>query len=69
MSQAMNIGTYLIENSVSSQTKIDKKNYSVNFKGLMSHLADVLFVSQGHKEQFYTGELSAHLQRDIGIYR
>ncbi|WPC76004.1 hypothetical protein [Vibrio porteresiae] len=63
MSQVMQISTVL------AHTASDKKTYAVNFKGLISHLVDILFVDHGHVQRYDSAQLSAHLQRDIGISR
>ncbi|WP_202597815.1 hypothetical protein, partial [Vibrio sp. V29_P1S30P107] len=50
-------------------TSMDKKTYSVNFKGLMAHLVDILFVESTSAHRYHAGELSDHIQRDIGLMR
>ena len=63
MSQVMQINTVL------AHTTMEKKTYAVNFKGLISHLIDILFVDHGHAQRYESAQLSEHLQRDIGISR
>jgi len=63
MAQAMYIG------SVTHTTSKDKKTYAVNFKGLLAHLLDILFVDNSKPESYYSTELSHHIQRDIGLSR
>jgi hypothetical protein len=63
MAQAMQM------NSVALPTSMDKKTYSVNFKGLIAHLLDILFVDNSTQSNYYADELPVHLQKDIGMYR
>jgi len=63
MAQAMNIETIAIAPSM------DKKTYAVNFKGLIAHLLDILFVDNTAPRSYYAEDLSAHIQKDIGMYR
>jgi len=63
MAQVMQINTIAVPASM------DKKTYSVNFKGLIAHLLDILFVSSEPEKSYNSSDLSAHMQRDIGIYR
>jgi len=63
MAQAMYMG------SVNTTTSKDKKTYAVNFKGLIAHLLDILFVDSKKTECYYSTDISAHLQRDIGLNR
>ncbi len=56
MAQAMQM------TNVALPTSMDKKTYAVNFKGLIAHLLDILFVDN-------RVGLSAHIQKDIGMYR
>ncbi|MDT8866073.1 hypothetical protein [Vibrio fluvialis] len=63
MAQAMYLGT------VTAPTSMDKKTYPVNFKGLMKHLVDILFVDSQQTRSYYSAELSSHMQRDIGLSR
>ncbi|MBE4586138.1 hypothetical protein BOO29_14470 [Vibrio navarrensis] len=63
MAQAMHI------NNVALPTSMDKRTYSVNFKGLIAHLLDILFVDNSAQSSYYAEELPVHLQRDIGMYR
>ncbi|ENC6707339.1 hypothetical protein ABKY54_001887 [Vibrio harveyi] len=48
---------------------MDKKTYAVNFKGLIAHLLDILFVDNSAPRSYYAEDLSAHIQKDIGMYR
>jgi len=61
MAQAMYMG------SVTATTSMDKKTYTVNFKGLMAHLIDILFVDNSKPVNYYSTDLSNHIQRDIGL--
>ncbi|TOF11903.1 hypothetical protein CGJ31_09755, partial [Vibrio parahaemolyticus] len=45
------------------------KTYAVNFKGLIAHLLDILFVDNSAPRSYYAEDLSAHIQKDIGMYR
>ncbi|ADT88485.1 hypothetical protein J0676_15310 [Vibrio sp. Vb2880] len=63
MAQAMRLGT------VTAPTSMDKKTYAVNFKGLMKHLVDILFVDDKQTRTYHSAELSSHMQRDIGLSR
>ncbi|EKL18663.1 hypothetical protein VCHC59A1_3295 [Vibrio cholerae HC-59A1] len=49
-------------------TSKDKKTYAVNFKGLIAHLFDILFVDNAPRH-YYATEMSAHIQKDVGLYR
>ncbi|HHF3261925.1 hypothetical protein ND973_27880 [Vibrio diabolicus] len=62
MAQAMQI-------NVALPTSMDKKTYAVNFKGLIAHLLDILFVDNTAPRSYYAEDLSAHIQKDIGMYR
>ncbi|MCG3728969.1 hypothetical protein [Vibrio cincinnatiensis] len=55
--------------SVSAPSSMDKKTYTVNFKGLIAHFVDILFVESSSAHRYHTGELSHHIQRDIGLMR
>lgn len=53
-----------------AKPSMDNKTYSVNIKGLMKHVMDVL-VAKNHKPQGHAvdaSNLSSHLQKDLGIY-
>ncbi len=63
MAQAIYMG------SVTTTTSKDKKTYAVNFKGLIAHLLDILFVDNSKSECYYSSDMSNHLQRDIGLNR
>ncbi|ARV74494.1 hypothetical protein [Vibrio campbellii] len=63
MAQAMQM------TNVALPTSMDKKTYSVNFKGLIAHLLDILFVDNSAPRSHYAEDLSAHIQKDIGMYR
>ncbi|BCN26075.1 hypothetical protein [Vibrio alfacsensis] len=54
--------------NVALPTSMDKKTYTVNFKGLIAHLLDILFVDNTPRS-YYAEDLSAHMQKDIGMYR
>ncbi len=56
-------------NTVALPTSMDKKTYSVNFKGLIAHLLDILFVDNSAAQSYHAEELPAHLKRDIGLMR
>ncbi|EEY45259.1 hypothetical protein VMA_000654 [Vibrio mimicus VM223] len=49
-------------------TSKDNKTYAVNFKGLIAHLLDILFVDNAPRH-YYAAEMSAHIQKDVGLYR
>ncbi|TOG40948.1 hypothetical protein [Vibrio parahaemolyticus] len=55
--------------NVALPTSMDKKTYAVNFKGLIAHLLDILFVDNSAPRSYYAEDLSAHIQKDIGMYR
>ncbi len=63
MAQAMQM------NTVALPTSMDKKTYSVNIKGLIAHLMDILFVDNSTQNSYYAEDLSVHVQKDIGMYR
>ncbi|MCG3722043.1 hypothetical protein EXA23_09175 [Vibrio cincinnatiensis] len=63
MAQVMRLG------SASAPTSMDKKTYTVNFKGLIAHFIDILFVESHSAHCYHAGELSPHIQRDIGLMR
>ncbi len=63
MAQAMQM------NTVALPTSMDKKTYSVNIKGLIAHLMDILFVDNSTQSSYYAEDLSVHVQKDIGMYR
>lgn len=63
MAQAVQMNTIAVPNSM------DKKTYSVNFKGLIAHLLDILFVDNSAPRSYYAEDLSSHIQKDIGMYR
>lgn len=63
MTQAMRLG------AVSVPSSMNKKTYSVNFKGLMAHLVDILVVESKSTHRYDTEGLSSHIQRDIGLMR
>ncbi|AXY02981.1 hypothetical protein D1115_18685 [Vibrio alfacsensis] len=54
--------------NVALPTSMDKKTYTVNFKGLIAHLLDILFVDNTPRS-YYAEDLSTHMQKDIGMYR
>ncbi|RTZ17355.1 hypothetical protein EJ063_00825 [Vibrio aquaticus] len=61
--QAMQIGT------IEAPISMDKKTYSVSFKGLIAHLLDILFTDNSEPRAYYANDLSGHMQKDIGLYR
>lgn len=63
MAQAMHIDT------IAAPTSMDKKAYTVTFKGLIAHLLDILFVDNSQPREYYASDMSGHMQKDIGIYR
>lgn len=62
MAQAMHIGT------IEAPISMDKKTYTVSFKGLIAHLFDILF-TDNTPHTYYAGDMSGHIQKDIGLYR
>ncbi|USD66878.1 hypothetical protein [Vibrio sp. SCSIO 43136] len=62
MSQVMQL------NTIAAPAAMDKKAYAVNFKGLIAHLLDILFVSETEKT-YNINDLSSHMQRDLGMHR
>ncbi|SDH00140.1 hypothetical protein SAMN04488136_10660 [Vibrio xiamenensis] len=62
MAQVMNF------DSIATTDSMDRKTYSVSFKGLIAHLLDILFTDNSTRS-YYSSELSGHMQKDIGIYR
>ncbi|MGF1908550.1 hypothetical protein L4C38_03795 [Vibrio kasasachensis] len=56
-------------NTIISPISKERKTYSVNIKGLVFHLLDILFTDRAEPRCHYTGDLSGHLQKDIGLYR
>ena len=56
-------------NTISVPTSMDKKTYTVNIKGLIAHLLDVLFVEERVERTYYSSDLSSHIQKDIGLNR
>ncbi|OAJ95799.1 hypothetical protein [Vibrio bivalvicida] len=63
MAQAMHIG------NIEAPISMDKKTYSVSFKGLIAHLLDILFTDNTEPRAHYASDLSGHMQKDIGLYR
>ncbi|MEZ8101024.1 hypothetical protein [Vibrio bivalvicida] len=63
MAQAMHIG------NIEAPISMDKKTYSVSFKGLIAHLLDILFTDNSEPRAHYASDLSGHIQKDIGLYR
>ncbi|MDN3699299.1 MULTISPECIES: hypothetical protein [Vibrio] len=63
MAHAMNIET------IATPISMDKKTYSVNFKGLIAHIVDIMFGKEQVESTYYASNLSGHMQKDIGIYR
>ncbi|GAM55841.1 hypothetical protein JCM19232_314 [Vibrio ishigakensis] len=47
----------------------DSKSYSIDFKGLMMHLVDILFGKSQSTTTYYVSDMSAHVQKDIGMIR
>ncbi|MGL6260786.1 hypothetical protein [Vibrio sp. WXL103] len=62
MAQAMQIDAIVVSSPKES------RSYSVNFKGLIKHFLDILFVDNTPRS-YYTSDLSGHMQKDIGLYR
>ncbi|MCL9783220.1 hypothetical protein M9194_17460 [Vibrio sp. S4M6] len=62
MAHAINVETV-------ASSDMGKKGYSVDFKGLLKHLLDVLFTESKTAHCYNVSELSGHMQRDIGINR
>ncbi|MEZ8824715.1 hypothetical protein AB4259_19215 [Vibrio amylolyticus] len=63
MSQVMHLDT------IAAPTSMDKKTYSVSFKGLIAHLLDILFVDNSQPSTYYSSDLSSHMQKDLGLMR
>ena len=63
MSQTMPIDAVVATNSM------DKKAYAGNLKGLFAHLLDILFVDTPSTTNYYTDDMSSHMQRDIGLHK
>ncbi|MBU2895174.1 hypothetical protein [Vibrio hepatarius] len=62
MTQAISIET------IEAPISMDRKTYSVTFKGLMAHLVDILF-TDNTPHAYFVGDMSGHMQKDIGLYR
>ncbi|CAM4094055.1 hypothetical protein [Vibrio neonatus] len=63
MAQVMQINTIAVPSSQ------EGKSYSIDFKGLIMHLVDIL-VGKGHTSKtYYASELSDHMQKDLGMTR
>ena len=56
MAQAMQIGT------IEAPISMDKKTYTVSFKGLIAHLFDILF-TDNTPHTYYAGDMSGHIQK------
>lgn len=56
-------------NVISVPTSMDKKTYTVNIKGLIAHLLDILFGKGEVVSTYYSNDLSVHMQKDIGMRR
>ncbi|GAB2650348.1 hypothetical protein [Vibrio panuliri] len=56
-------------NTVLTPISKERKTYSVNIKGLIVHLLDILFTDRAEPRTHYAAELSGHMQKDIGLYR
>ncbi|MCK6263576.1 hypothetical protein KP803_09860 [Vibrio sp. ZSDE26] len=63
MSQVMPLDTIAVPHSM------DKKTYSVSFKGLIAHLLDILFVDNSQPSTYYASDMSDHMQKDLGLMR
>jgi len=63
MAQVMHAHTVIVPSST------DKKTYTVNIKGLIAHLFDILFGKDEVEAIYYSSELSHHMQKDLGIIR
>ncbi|OLQ84903.1 hypothetical protein BIY21_05085 [Vibrio ponticus] len=55
-------------NTVLSPISKDSKTYSVNIKGLIAHLLDILFTDRPEHRTHYASDLSGHMRKDIGLY-
>ncbi|MDR9826975.1 hypothetical protein RCJ22_15300 [Vibrio sp. FNV 38] len=60
--------TQAIINTIVVPHSMDKKTYSVSFKGLIAHLLDILFVDNT-PPTYYSSDMSSHMQKDIGLHR
>ena len=56
-------------NEIVVPTSMDKKTYSVNIKGLIAHMLDILFGKGEVERTYYSSELSGHMQKDLGLNR
>ncbi|GLO63709.1 hypothetical protein MACH09_42170 [Vibrio sp. MACH09] len=56
-------------NDIVVPTSMDKKTYTVNIKGLIAHMLDILFGKGDVEKSYYSSELSNHMQKDLGLYR
>ena len=63
MAQAMQIG------NIEAPISMDKKTYSVSFKGLIAHFLDILFGKTATVRAGYAADLSGYIQKDIGLRR
>lgn len=63
MAQTMHIENIAVPSSQ------DVKSYSIDFKGLIMHFVDILFGKGQSTTTNYASDLSAHLQKDVGLTR
>jgi hypothetical protein len=63
MAQAMQVGTF------EAPISMDKKTYTVSFKGLIAHFLDILFCETATVKAGYAADLSGYMQKDIGLRR
>ncbi|CAM2897105.1 hypothetical protein [Vibrio rarus] len=63
MAQVMHINTIAVPSSQ------EAKSYSIDFKGLMMHLVDILFGKGQPSKTYYARDLSDHMQKDLGMMR
>ena len=55
--------------TIIATTSTDRRSYSLNIKGLITHLIDILFVKEPLEKCYYSTELSSHMQKDLGLIR
>lgn len=63
MAQVMHANDIIVPSSM------DKKTYTVNIKGLIAHMLDILFGKDDIEKSYYSSDLSDHMQKDLGLYR
>lgn len=67
MAQAMQMAQTMPIDTIAVAPSMEKKAYSVSFKGLIAHLMDILFSQDEVQRSLYCTDLSDHMQRDLGI--